>query len=340
LPVIRDSYEDTLTAAKGADLLVSHPLTFATRLVAEKTGTLWASTMVSPVGFFSAIAPPILPGYPTLFRAMRAFGPGFWGPAGRLMRRATRYWARPWYRLRHELGLPPATDLNPLVDGLSPALHLALFSGCLASKQPDWPPQTLVTGFPFHDRDAETGLRLDLARFLDDGPQPIVFTLGSSAASIAGLFHEQSVKAARKLGRRAVLILGDPSTRPSSLPEGVAAFDYAPFSLLFPRAAVVVFPGGIGTTGLAMRAGRPVLVVPHSHDQPDTADRLSRLGIARTIDRHRYTSEHVAVELARLLDDPEFSRRAHDIGEKVRREDGVGAACQALEVLLTSSSAL
>jgi UDP:flavonoid glycosyltransferase YjiC (YdhE family) len=114
----------------------------------------------------------------------------------------------------------------------------------------------------------------------------------------------------------------------------VAAFEYAPFSLLFPRAAAVVFPGGIGTTGLAMRAGRPMLVVPHAHDQPDTADRLTRLGIARTIDQRHYTSEHAATELERLLDEPSYSQRAHDIGEKVEREDGVAAACEALESLL------
>ena len=53
LPVLRESYEDTLAAARGSDLLVSHPITFATRLVAEKEGIRWASSMVSPVGFFS-----------------------------------------------------------------------------------------------------------------------------------------------------------------------------------------------------------------------------------------------------------------------------------------------
>ena len=90
--------------------------------------------MVSPVGFFSALAPPLLPGYPGLSRAMRAFGPGFWAPTGRFLKRATRYWARPWYRFRRELGLPPTSELNPLVDGQAPALHLALFSSWLASQ--------------------------------------------------------------------------------------------------------------------------------------------------------------------------------------------------------------
>jgi hypothetical protein len=38
MSVLRESYEDTLAAADGADLLVSHMLTFTTRLVAEKKG--------------------------------------------------------------------------------------------------------------------------------------------------------------------------------------------------------------------------------------------------------------------------------------------------------------
>ena len=205
----------------------------------------------------------------------------------------------------------------------------------LADRQPDWPPQTIQTGFPFYDRDGAGGLPAELARFLDDGPPPVVFTLGVTAAMVAGPFFEHSIAAAQRLGRRAVIIAGkNRRDRPASLPDGVAVFDYAPFSELFPRAAAVVHAGGIGTSGLAMRSGRPMLVVPHAHDQPENAQRLARLGIARTISPRRYTPARVAAELTRLLDDPAFSRRAAEVGEKVRQEDGVRAACDALEALL------
>ena len=36
MPSLRRSYQDITAAAENADLLVSHPLTYATRLVAEK----------------------------------------------------------------------------------------------------------------------------------------------------------------------------------------------------------------------------------------------------------------------------------------------------------------
>jgi UDP:flavonoid glycosyltransferase YjiC (YdhE family) len=220
------------------------------------------------------------------------------------------------------------------VDGLSPLLHLALFSRRLAEKQPDWPAQTVVTGFPFHDRDGAGELPDDLARFLDDGPPPLVFTLGSSAAAIGGTFYEQSAAAAQQLGRRAVLILGDPRIRPPFLPEGVVAFDYVPFAALFPRALALVYPGGISTTALVMRFGLPALVVPLAHDQPDNADRLSRLGVARTIEWHRYSAQRAAVELERLLEDHVYSRRARELSVHIRMENGVAAACDAIETVL------
>jgi len=115
----------------------------------------------------------------------------------------------------------------------------------------------------------------------------------------------------------------------------VAVFEYAPYAALFPRAAAVVHQGGIGTTAEAMRAGRPMLVMPYAHDQPDNAARVCRLGVARVIPRHRFTAARATAELQTLLADPAYARRAAEVGERVRKEDGVGAACDALEALLT-----
>jgi rhamnosyltransferase subunit B len=334
LAMLPESYEDTLAAADGADLLVSNLATYAAGLVAEKKGIPWASVMHIPTLFFSAYDPPLLPGLPGFSKRLRFLGPAFWGPLGRGLKWGSRLLARPWHRLRRQIGLPPVRGVNPLTDWHSPSLHLAAFSKWLVDKQPDWPAQTVVTGFPWFDRDGSAGLPPALAQFLDGGPSPIVFTLGTAVATDAGPFYEASARAARFLGRRAVLILQDPRNRPSTLPEGVEAYDYAPFWKLFPRAAAIVHHGGIGTTGLAMRAGRPMLVMPCAWDQPDNAERAARLGISCTIARHRYTPGHLARELRRLLDDPAYARRAAEVGTQVRQEDGVRVACDTLGELL------
>jgi UDP:flavonoid glycosyltransferase YjiC (YdhE family) len=209
---------------------------------------------------------------------------------------------------------------------------LALFSKLLADKQPDWPPQTVITGFPLYD--GGFGLPPELVDFLGQGPPPIVFTLGSSAVEVGGPFYEESLAAARALGSRAVLVGKQVRTKQSALPEGVFACDYAPFSQLFPRAAAVVHAGGIGSTGLAMRAGRPMLVVPFAHDQPDNAERLRRLGVARTIAGPRYSATRATAELRHLLDDPSYAQRALEVSLRMRDEDGVRVACDALEETL------
>ena len=83
-----------------------------------------------------------------------------------------------------------------------------------------------------------------------------------------------------------------------------------------------------------------MLVMPCAWDQPDNAERVVRLGISRTIPRHRYTPGRVVAELRRLLDDPAYQRRASEVGEKVRQEDGVRVACDALGEVLQAGGPL
>lgn len=333
---LRDSYEDTLAAADGADLLVTMIADYATRLVAEKTGLPWVSGVHIPMGFFSAHDMPVLDMAPRFSKALRFLGPAFWGPIYWLGKRLSRGLAKPWYQLRKDLGLPPTREGNPLADGHSPQLALALFSRHLAERQTDWPPQTVQTGFPILEADDQSRLPIALVKFLDAGPPPIVFTSGTAVSMNAGAFNAASLECAKQLGERAVLIVERSMLKnDSSLPSSIFAIDYAPFGKLFPRAKAVVHHGGVGTTGWAMRAGRPMLVVPFAWDQPDHAARIVRKGIGRTISKSRYTPTRAAKELRRLLDDPTYAQKAAEIGEQMQQENGVETACDAIESRLS-----
>jgi len=201
----------------------------------------------------------------------------------------------------------------------------------MAEPERDWPPQTLMSGFAFYDQaDHGQGLDPDLERFLDSGPPPIVFTLGSAAVMQAGTFYKESLAAVRHLGCRAVLLAGDNSI-PEPLPPGTAVFSYAPFSKILPRASVVVHPGGIGMTAQALVAGRPMLVVPYAFDQPDNAARVERLGMARVISRKNYKARQVTAEVDRLLSNTSYGTAALEIGRRIAEEDGVRSACDAIE---------
>jgi rhamnosyltransferase subunit B len=334
-PRVKESYEDLSEVVRSADLLVTHPVTFAGPPVAEKEGVLWVSTVLAPVSFFSAHELPVVSPYPWM-ATLRRLGPG----VGRLMvgvsKRSTWRWTEPVRRLRAELGLPPGKD--PIYEGqFSPQLVLGMFSRVLAYPKPDWPPNVRITGQVFYDGpSASRNLQPGLARFLDSGPAPVVFTLGTSAVEAAGSFYRESLDAVRHLGVRAVLLVGNnPKNRPPvRLPEGVVAFDYAPFSEIFPRSAAVVHQGGIGTMGQALRSGHPMLVVPFAHDQPDNALRAKGLGVAGLVYPRRYSARRVAGHLRVLLEEQGYRERAGEVAKQVRSEDGVGAACAAIEELL------
>jgi rhamnosyltransferase subunit B len=332
-PHVRDGYKDLSEATRDADLLITHMLTMAGPVLAEKTGIPWVSTVLAPTSFFSVydpVVPPQAPGLGKLLRLSPFVARAFMSIA----RHVSAKWIEPVYQLRAELGLP--RGLHPIFEGQhSPEMVLALFSKVLGEPQPDWPPQTIITGFPFYDLKDETSISPELERFLDDGAPPIVFTLGSTAIFVAADFYHESIKAACLLKRRAVLLIGDARNMPREpLPEGIAAFEYAPYGQILPRAAAIVHQGGVGTTGQALRAGVPSLVVPFNHDQPDNAYRIARLGVGRTISRKQYTAANAARELERLLTDRAYTEKARAVGRQVQAEDGARTAADEIEKFL------
>ncbi len=251
----------------------------------------------------------------------------------KIARFTTGRWTAPIVKLRSELGIP--SEMNAILEGqFSPHLTLALFSPVFGQPQPDWPPNTVITGFPFYDEPAE--MDTALRNFLTDGEAPVVFTLGSAASMAPGKFFEESLAAIAKLRCRAILIVGlyAPNQFREGLPPGVAAFPYAPYEQLFHAAAVTVHHGGIGTTAPALRSGRPALVVPFAFDQPDNAARAKKLGLARSIFIHQYNAATAARELEPLLHDANYAKAAASIGEQIRAEEGAHLASDELEKLL------
>jgi UDP:flavonoid glycosyltransferase YjiC (YdhE family) len=322
LPGLRRNLDDTLAQAPGFDVLIGHPIALCTPLVAEKLGRPWVSVALAPISYLSASEPTVFAGMPFLSWLMR--GPVWLRrlvlAGGRLK---TAPWLRPVAALRAELGLPAGG--HPLFEGQhSPHLALGLFSKLVGTPKPDWPAKAAVTGYCFHDGPAV--LPPGLAAFLDAGPPPIVFTLGSSAVHDAGAFFDESAAAARALGRRAVLV--GRSAAPAA--DGVLRTEYAPYSLVFPRAAAVVSSGGSGTLGQGLRAGRPLVVVPYGNDQPDNAARVERLGVSRTVPRNRYGRLTAEAALRAVLDDPAVAARAADCARVVAGEDGVRSAVSAV----------
>lgn len=336
-PFLRDGYEDLLRGVEGADLLLTHPISFAGPLVAQKTGLPWVSSVLAPVSFMSAYDPPVPPFWPWL-RHVELLGPRFVAAFFRVVKKAFNN--KEYDEFRKELGLPDR-GMAVFEAQHSPTRILALFSSLFAQPQPDWPPQARVTGFAFYDGRNELEMPQELTRFLNEGPAPIVFTLGSSAVWVAHDFYRESIAAANLLQRRAVLLIGDERNKPEvALPKEIIAVNYAPFEALLPRACAVVHHGGVGTTSQGLRAGVPTLIVPFAFDQPDNAAHAARLGGSRTLPRPKYQAARVASELDILLTKPEHAQRARENGDFLRRENGAAVACDLIEEMFNDETDL
>jgi UDP:flavonoid glycosyltransferase YjiC (YdhE family) len=249
----------------------------------------------------------------------------------------TESWITPVRELRREIGL--ARGGHPLFEGqFSPRAVLALFSNVLAKSQPDYPPNTVITGFPFYDRKDEQPTARELVQFLENGEPPILFTLGSAAVRLGDDFFRTSIEVAQRLQRRALLLVGDHSHVRGELAQGIGVFDYAPFSLVMPRSSVVVHQAGIGTTGQALRSGRPMLIVPHGQDQPDNARRCVELGVGEVVPSKDYSVRTVLPKLERLLNDETYSTNARKVALQMSHEDGTNTACDIIEDALYHTS--
>ncbi len=334
MPHVREQYADIAAACAGADLLVTHPLTLAGPLVGRKTGLPWVSSVLAPISLMSCTDPPLLTAsLPARLARRLGARPCRWCMALGAM--LVRRWERPLDALRAELGLPRAEHPALLQGQFSPLLNLALFPPLLADPQADWPARTQLPGFPgFDGPPPAPAMQAELEDFLATGSPPLVFALGSSVVMVAGEFWAQAIAAATRLGRRAILLTGGHWR--GSLPAGIRAFDYLPYSVVFPRAAAVIHQGGIGTLAQALAAGRPQLVVPLAFDQPDNARRAVALGLARSLPIRSATPARLVRELGMLLGEKSYQHAAARIAADPRSALHTGAA-RAAQALLAAT---
>lgn len=335
LPSVEDAWRAVEPIAAASDVVIVGLLAFAARLAAEFHGVPWVSTALQPSVMFSAADPSLISGLPAAEAVRRLPLPlqkVALATAGLLADR----WMEPLAQLRDQLGLGPFSG-SPLLRGQhSPVLSVALFSPRFAPGMPDWPAGVVECGFPFDRRIDGGELSAGLEAFLASGPPPAVFTLGSAASLEPGDFIEVSARAAIEVGARAVILSGKDGPRgPYLAADSIWLEPWAPHAVVFPRSWAVVHQGGIGTLSHALASGRPMLVVPHAHDQPDNARRAAALGVARVLPRVRYRADRAAGELRELARNPAYSSRARTLAPVIARERGAEVAAVAIESVVT-----
>mgnify|MGYP001186272325 CR=1 FL=1 len=328
IPALRPLLEAIRRFDPAEVVIGASPLAFAARVAQERWGYRVATVLLQPALLRSVHDTPIngvaLPGWwPATFKRL------FYRFTDRAV--VDPLIAPPLNRLRGDLELPPIE--RPL-DGwlFSPACVLGLFPEWYAPRQPDWPDQLALTGFMLHETGLDEPLPPALDAFLAAGEPPLLFTAGSAMQHGDDFFRE-AVAASRRLGRRAVLVTRDGAQVPRSLPETILYLPYVSFGRLLPHVSLIVHHGGIGTVARALAAAVPQLIMPLSHDQPDNARRVARLGVGRSIAPRRFRAARVAAQIDGLLDDPTVAARCAEIARRVDAESAREESARLLESL-------
>jgi rhamnosyltransferase subunit B len=341
-PHLREALNSVDSNCEECDAILSHPLAFSAQAVAQKRGLPLALLTLSPLLLYSAHDPPKGAGAPFIAEPVGRFALAYNRLALRVAAELAWVGAAPLRRFRRDLGLPQRGGFCFFAPAEPGVETIGLFSPLLMRAPPEGDERALVAGHSFFDdANAEDAAeRAGLERFLEAGPAPIVFTLGSFVVE-DGLAHfRAALAAARALGERAVLLARREDVAALQQEAGPDAFvgSYLRHSVLFPRAGMVVHHGGVGTSGQALKAGRPQLVTPYLGDQHDNAARLKRLGVARVLAGKRVTTAALAQELAALRADAAYAARAAAVAAEVAQEDGAAVAARRIAQIAAGSA--
>ncbi|MBG0814803.1 glycosyltransferase [Planomonospora sp. ID82291] len=305
-------------ACSGADLVLAPALGGIGHHLSERYGMPYALLHFQPSEPTRAFPNPLVP--------LRTLGP--WGNRGSyalveglsgllLGRMADRLRAR-------VLGLGPLrggvfrrarADRVPVLCGVSPVV---------VARPADWPEHVHLTGYWFAERSWSPPPELEA--FLAAGPPPVYAGFGSMAPADPAATARAVVAGLRAAGVRGIL---------QGLPYGGAddmlVIGEADHGWLFPRTAAVVHHGGAGTTAAGLRAGVPSVVCPFFSDQPFWGARVALLGAGPApLPVRRLTAGALAGRVAAAVRDPGIRAAAARLGERLRAEDGVARACEAL----------
>jgi sterol 3beta-glucosyltransferase len=318
---------DAHDAVLDADLVLFHALTRGAVDAAEKRGV-------------PAIGVGFAPGQPSAEHCL-FFPRAPWGWLRRWLgeRALEGMWTvgRAAYdEHRRSLGLTPFRSRNPWNEMLRAGTHfLYAYSPHIGHVPEEWPASYHVTGSWTLDTSEAWDPPPELVDFLASGPPPVYVGFGSMTGRSPEDLARLATDAVARAGQRAVLVTGWGGLARAPRHDGVLVMESVPHEWLFPRCSAVVHHGGAGTVAAGLAAGKPTVVTAFFGDQPYWGDRVHALGAGPApIPRRNLDAQRLARALGEAVTDERYRRGAENVAAKLRAEDGVGKAVEAIRTVL------
>ncbi len=325
LPLGLEVSQKAREACRDADLVVhSFLMTNTGYEIARENGIPDISAQTFPVfastGAFPAPVAPDLP----LGGLYRRFTHGFvtqtFWQGSRIIYRAVR-------KKNPELPLLTGWPFDPKNDWQTPILYA--FSPQIIPRPADWGENVHITGYWFSDDPVDWTPSDKLLDFIKNGSPPIAVVFGSTVTKKFQGIREKIQEALEISGQRGIFV-GDKSD-PGTSSRVFYQTDYTPYEWLFERSTAVIHHGGAGTTGKALRAGLPNIVVPFTSDQPFWGRRVYKLGAGpKPISPRKLSAAQLAQAIDSTINDQEIRSRVETISQGLRNENG---AAQAIKII-------
>lgn len=318
---------DLRDALNGIDLLLAHPGLIAAPIAAETSGVRLGTVSVFP-GLIPTAHASALPTRLSAPGAVgRAFNKASWA-AGKLNMR--RLFDPPVNGARRRVGLSNIGDsfFAPLSAG---GPYLVLSSPAVIDHPPDWPEQVELTGFINWDRPSSWEAPVELDRFLNTTEPTALITLGASSSLDPQNFYRDAVGAAHEAGYRGLVLTGPtPTPLKMSDDDQTLCVSFAPLSQVASHCHAAIHHGGVGTTVELLQAGLPQLIIPRGFDQPQTALRMTKLGVARSLPWRKANQGRLYRQFVALLEQDHYRQRAVELQTQIAKENGLRRAILAV----------
>ena len=331
-PMQRQMFEDSWQCALAAnpDVILFHPKVYGGPDFAEKLGVPVVLALLQPMLAPTAEMPNM--GFPR-WKLGGWYNKLTYQFVNKLMAFSVGNLVKSW-RADHALPAQPGgfDILHTTAGEQIPILHG--YSRHIAPTPNDWPQGVATTGYWFLDRLNSWRPPDQLQDFLDRGSPPVYIGFGSMTGREPERLTRVVIDALQQANVRGIIAAGWGGLTADDLPDTLFKIDHAPHDWLFPRMAAVAHHGGAGTTAAGLRAGRPTIVCPFFGDQPFWGERVYALGVgSQPIPQKKLTAPKLAAAIREVTTNPTIRQNADRLGEKIRSEDGIGAAIALIETI-------
>ncbi len=328
--------KDSLVACQGADLVIYNHSTTPAALAAEKLGLPHIAVALQPLSRTGS-HPSCMMNVPSMGKTLNRLSHRFveisiWWLFGSVFNDL---------RVK-ELNLPPFPRggmFSQMYRDKEPML--CAFSNVLVPTGHDWPKEHVVTGTLILNETFGWVPPPALIDFLKDGEKPIYVGIGSMMDDDAEKFVDMVVAASQKTGGRILLSSGWAGFDSKNLPENILLVRDVPHDWLFPKLSGAIHHGGAGTTAASLRAGIPTFVVPYLADQPFWGRQVAKLGCGpKPIAREKLTIKSITKVMNDFKSDGKYAAYAKNVGEAMKKENGIEAAKKVIFAFAASKHVL